>query len=297
MPEGSSLLLDLRDVLGHARTVGAAVEAAVPPSMVRRIVLNEAEPGAVDMTAGELSAKLRRLHNALKGELVGGQVNYAALKGSQTYTELKEAARWLHGVRPSDFESDDERIAFWMNLYNVLVIHGIIHLEIAASIMEVPSFFAKVAYRVGEQSFTSDDIEHGVLRRNAKHLVFPIRLFGRTDPRLAFLPSRRDPRVHMGLVCGANSCPAVAFYAAESLNQQLDAASRGFVDSEVLVEDHQVLLPAQFKYFAEDFGGSDGVREFLLRHATGEQRKALKDAFEHNRPHAYRRYDWGLNHA
>ena len=42
--------------------------------------------------------------------------------------------------------------------------------------MEMPSFFRVVAYRVGDHVLTLDEIENGVLRRNAPHPATKARL-------------------------------------------------------------------------------------------------------------------------
>ena len=44
-------------------------------------------------------------------------------------------------------------------------------------VMELPSFFGVVAYRVGDHVVTLDEIENGILRRNAPHPVSKAPLF------------------------------------------------------------------------------------------------------------------------
>ena len=81
-------------------------------------------------------------------------------------------------------------------MYNVLAIHGVIATGVRESVMEIPSFFGVVAYRVGNFVLTLDEIENGILRRNAPHPATGSRLFDDDDPRLALCPSRVDPRIH-----------------------------------------------------------------------------------------------------
>jgi len=78
----------------------------------------------------------------------------------------------------------------------------------------------------------------------------------------------RDPRIHFALNCGASSCPAIAFYSAEHLDQQLDAATDLYLSTEV---DHDMItgtckIPALFGWFKGDFGGTRGIRTFLAAH-------------------------------
>ena len=154
-----------------------------------------------------------------------------------------------------------------------------------------------VAYRVGDFVLTLDEIENGVLRRNAPHPATKSRLFDDDDRRLALCPSHVDARIHAALVCASTSCPPVAFYDAEKLDEQLDLATANYVAADVEVDDAEkvIRLPITFRYYQADFGRRAGLRLFLLRHSSGSQREALEAAFDANYDLAYRRYDWSLN--
>jgi hypothetical protein len=154
-----------------------------------------------------------------------------------------------------------------------------------------------VAYRVGDFVLTLDEIENGVLRRNAPHPATGSRLFDDDDPRLALCPSRVDPRIHAALVCASTSCPPVAFYEASKLDAQLELATLNYVASDVEVDDanRTVRVPIIFRYYQSDFGRTAGVRLFLVEHARDAQRDALEAAFEAGYALDYHRYDWSLN--
>ena len=247
----------------------------------------------------EVAEALRKLRNDLKREALddNGQVDYAKLRTSPTFAEMKKASALLHTIDPEQMTDDATRIAFWINLYNVLAIHGVLALGIRASVMEIPSFFGVVAYRVGDLVLTLDEIENGVLRRNAPHPATGSRLFDDDDPRLALCPSKVDPRIHAALVCASTSCPPVAFYEASKLDVQLELATLNYVASDVEVDDvnRTVRIPITFRYYQSDFGRIEGVRLFLVEHARGAQREALRAAFQAGYALDYHRYDWSLN--
>lgn len=293
-------LWDAGDVLRRARNPKELVKALVPNAWLERKVLNDARPDA-DATGDALEAAkaLRQLGNALKVEAIreNGSVDYPKLEGSATFAELDRTSRALHLLDPEKLETDAERIAFWTNLYNVLAIHGVIALGIRESVMELPSFFGVVAYRVGDYVVTLDEIENGILRRNAPHPVTKSPMFEDDDPRLALCPSHVDARIHAALVCASTSCPPVAFYDADRLDEQLDAAADAYVASEVEVDDDKrtVRLPITFRYYASDFGRQAGIGLFLLKHASVRQRESLEHAQAANYTLTYHRYDWTLN--
>jgi hypothetical protein len=292
-------LRDAGDVLRRARNPAELTKALVPNRWLARKVLNEEGSGGVGGAPAEVAEALRKLRNQLKLEALDdeGRVDYAKLHTSQTFAEMKRVSGLLRAIDPAQMIDDDTRIAFWINLYNVLSIHGALALGIRESVMEVPSFFGVVAYRVGDFVLTLDEIENGVLRRNAPHPATGARLFGDDDPRLALCPSHVDPRIHAALVCASTSCPPVAFYEASKLDEQLELAALNYVASDVEVDevDCVVRIPITFRYYQSDFGRAEGVRLFLQEHAQGAQREALEAAFHAGYELDYHRYDWSLN--
>ena len=43
-----------------------------------------------------------------------------------------------------------------------------------------------------------------------------------------------DYRIHFALNCGAKSCPAISFYSAKTLDQQLTTAENNFIEQYML---------------------------------------------------------------
>lgn len=292
-------LRDVGDILTRARNPAELAKGLLPNQWLSRRVLNEGDVRGGQPAASEVAEALRKLRNELKTEAVddAGKVDYGKLTQSQTFVRLQETSALLRGVDLVALRDDNTRKAFWINFYNVLAIHGVLALEIRRSVMEVPSFFGTVAYRVGGFVLTLDDIENGVLRRNAPHPATGARAFCVDDPRLSLCPSRVDARIHAALVCASTSCPPVAFYDADHINGQLDLAASGYVaaDSEVDEALRVVRLPITFRYYREDFGGTEGVRAFLLRHSAGTHHTSLQEAFDAGFGIDYHRYDWSLN--
>ncbi len=292
-------LRDAGDILRHARNPKELAKALVPNHWLARKVLNDGAPVGATSAPSEVAEALQKLRNALEGEAIDaeGRVDYAKLAASPTYAAMKQTSGLLRGIEPVDMADDETRIAFWINLYNVLAIHGVLALGIRESVMEVPSFFGVVAYRVGDVVITLDEIENGVLRRNAPHPATGARLFDDDDPRLGLCPSRLEPRIHAALVCASTSCPPVAFYEASKLDAQLELASVNLVQSDVEIDDaaRVVRVPMIFRWYQADFGRTEGVWLFLVDHARDDKRKALEQALDQGYALDYHRYDWTLN--
>lgn len=290
-------LRDASDIARHARGPGEIVRALVPALQTPRVLNDAAVRPAAEVGVSEATRQLAALRLRLKAEVLtnNGGVDYAGLASSSAFAELETVSRCLAHTT-LEFVSDAERTAFWINLYNIVTIHGVIAFGIHRSVMEIPSFFSRVAYRVAGHVLTLDEIENGVLRRNSPHPVTGRRLFGAGDPRLALAPATIDGRIHMALVCAAKSCPPISMYDAEHLDAQLDLASASMIASGVEIDDRlrAITVPLVFRWYSADFG-SAGVPGFLVQHATGGQRVSLERALGAGYELSYSRYDWTLN--
>ena len=248
---------------------------AVSANVLNRGAGASPAPGAIEPV--ELSKKLLR--------------EARATTRREQCVRLDELASELRGVEPAGIIGDGARIAFWANLYNALLLHRLCLKPVRGSMLRHPRLFAKVAYRVGAQPHTLNLIEHGLLRGNRRpplHLKRPLR---RSDPRLAAAPSRVDPRIHFALNCGARSCPPIRVYDPESLEDQLDANTRGYLEAETVVEPERgrVTLPRLMRLYAHDFGGRDEQLAFAARYLS-----PVRDCREQSGAVSvrYGRFDW-----
>ena len=274
----------------------------IPPDFV----LNSGSEPNGTMASEPVAADLHRIVNALKAEAYDtarGRVDYARLCTSSTYAEYCQCARRLQSFDPSALGSRQERLAFWINLYNALIVDAVIQFEVKRSVNEVPGFFWRAAYKIGGRRYGSFDIEHGLLRANASHPAIPGPHFGSRDPRRRYSLEQLDPRIHFALVCAARSCPPIAVYDAAHIDEQLDMAAHAFINHGGVKIDHaadEVWLSQIFQWYATDFRG----RPFAL----GDKRPLLEFisaylADEADREYMrrdkltvrFRPYDWSLN--
>ncbi len=67
------------------------------------------------------------------------------------------------------------------------------------------------------------------------------------------------------LNCGAKSCPPIAFYSADKIEQQLEIATLSFLENEtdIFSEKKEIHVTTLFKWFLGDFGGLKGIRKIL----------------------------------
>jgi len=227
-----------------------------------------------------------------------GTVDYDALGRSDEYARYRRVAARLAGFDPGLLTGDAVRLAFWINLYNTIVVDGIVALGIKSSVKEVLGFFSRVKYVIGGHRFSPDDIEHGVLRANARPYMHAFRQFGPFDARRRYSLSKVDPRVHFALVCGSRSCAPIKFYDAAMIDDQLTTAAVNFVNSsEVIVmpEENRLVISMLFKWYEADFGGRRGVVDFIAEHLVDEGKKAFLLEARDGVRIEYLYYDWNIN--
>jgi hypothetical protein len=165
----------------------------------------------------------------------------------------------LHGL-----QSDDERKAFWINIYNAWF-----QILAARDKKAKPAIFTDKLIPIAGQRFSLDDIEHGILRKY------------RWKPSLGYLPmfypaslikklsvSAIDFRIHFALNCGAVSCPPIAFYTTDAIQQQLELATDSFLNSDTSIDEVRKIISVSkiMLWFRSDFGGSMGILKILKKY-------------------------------
>jgi thiol-disulfide isomerase/thioredoxin len=251
----------------------------------------------------ELACNLMATMGDLKDrfyDLNRGLVDYEAMKNSSEYRRMyQQTSAKLQDFDLAKLSSLDEQLAFWINLYNTIVVHGIVELGVSSSVREIPNFFSHIAYRIGGYTFSAQDIEHGILRANSRPPYRPFPLFRGKDTRRQFRLERIDPRIHFALVCGSRSCAPIRFYEPSRIYEQLDIATRNFVNSSevvILPEEKKILLSQIFNWYKRDFGGKKQVFEFLQGYLNQDEKSDFLSKNLDRTVVEYLFYDWNLNH-
>lgn len=167
-------------------------------------VLND-QPEAAEIPAGvEGAERLRQVANRLKAEAFdpgSGRMDYVRLADSEPYRHYRRLAAGLRTFDPNVLHGQDERMAFWLNLYNALMVDAVIRFGVRTSVNEVRGLFWRAAYQIGGLRFSLNDIEHGILRADAGHPAIPGAHFAAGDPprRLSLLA--RPPHSLLAPLC------------------------------------------------------------------------------------------------
>jgi hypothetical protein len=273
----------------------AALVVRARPQALNQITISSSAAASPTLAA-DLKSGIQALHaQGLEPQM--GRVDYVTLRHSSAYADYRALTAQLVGFDLPSLTTPTERRAFWLNIYNALVLDAVIYYGLE----RIPTWlFLSAGYQIGGYFFHLDDIEHGVLRANRGHPLIPGRHFRPNDPRRAFALTQLDPRLHFALVCGAASCPPIRFYQAEQLDGQLTLAARSFLAGPALQVDlgrQTVTLSKILDWYKADFGATWPQRLATLAHYLPHEHP-LHELLATSPPHIKVRfspYDWAVN--
>ncbi|MGI9430798.1 MAG: DUF547 domain-containing protein [Myxococcota bacterium] len=238
----------------------------------------ETTPAAAETPAWAAWDALLAEHTVEVTDVAGVRVDYAAIARDPRWPALLEALAAFDPPR-----TRAERLAFWINAYNVLAIDVVLQNRPLDSIRDAGSFLRPIwgrpAGRAAGRDVSLGEIEHEILR--------PL----------------GDPRIHAAIVCASTSCPSLhreAFRAAR-LDAQLDAAVQRFLadprkGARVTKSGDALRISKIFDWFEDDFEAAGGVRTWLLPRLPESERARLRGRGDSARLE-YFEYDWSLNDA
>jgi hypothetical protein len=225
----------------------------------------------------------------------GQACDYGALAASPERGRLAACLDGLAAFDPKRVRIPAQT-AFWINVFNAVVLRDAPELEAVASVREVKDFFERERVKVGALGYSLDDIEHGLLRGNVPKMGALRAPMKKDDPRLAHMPLAYDERMHFAMFSACRSSPGLRVYDAGGLDQQMEEATQAYIRRTVRVDDGgaTIILPRQFKWYAGDFGGERGALDFVLARLDD----ATVDLVDQRRGRIkvkYDEFDWTLN--
>jgi hypothetical protein len=212
-----------------------------------------------------------------------GNVRYAALKGAAG--PLKTFVAQIGEVSPSShpalFPSRQDKLAYWLNAYNALVLDAIVagypdRRDRLSSLLGRGIFFKLMKVRAGGRATTLDAIETSELREGF-----------------------HDPRIHFAIVCASRGCPwlgRTAFTVA-NVDSLLNEGARRFLNQQrnvnIDLARHVVTMSSIFTWFGTDFGSGETQRLQFIARYRDDGAKLLSQSWTLR----YADWDWSLNDA
>ncbi|MGM5469716.1 DUF547 domain-containing protein [Flavobacteriaceae bacterium LMO-SS05] len=157
--------------------------------------------------------------------------------------------------------SDDAKKAFWINIYNAYF-----QMLSNSNHSKRKTIFSEKSIEIAQNTFSLDDIEHGILRKYRIKKSFGYLPNPFVLPLIKNLAVQTlDYRVHFALNCGAKSCPPIAFYTLEKIDEELNNATESFLDSETTFEENNKTVSTSklLYWYSGDFGGFSEIKNVL----------------------------------
>jgi len=196
-------------------------------------------------------------------------VNYDGWAKDARHAKVRDG---ILTVNPANLSSQNKKLAYWINAYNVLTIDLVTREGERESIKNLGSIFTspwkKHKWTIADKKYTLDDIEHAVIRK------------------------MDEPRIHFAVNCAAKSCPDLRAeaYRADKLNAQLDEQARLTLQNKTKgfkKEDGNIVRVTKvMDWFGKDFDGGDlntWLKIYKPKTVNGETRIQFFN------------YDWSLN--
>nr|WP_299170409.1 DUF547 domain-containing protein [uncultured Allomuricauda sp.] len=194
-----------------------------------------------------------------------GNVNYIGFKGD--INELEVYLSHMAQNPPKSVWSKNEKLAYYINLYNAATVKLIVDHYPVKSIKDIPNRWKKKWIKVGDGITSLNDIEHEVLRQ------------------------MNEPRIHFAINCASYSCPKLLNipFTPQSMERLLSKTAVDFVNdkSRNRFENGSAQLSRIFKWYKGDFTEDTTLLEYINQY--------LENPVDKNAKVVYLDYDWSLN--
>ena len=214
----------------------------------------------------------------LKSYVTNGLVDYDGMKKDYLFHEY---VRQLGSCNPDALETEDDKLALACNAYNAFVINGVISHKIYDTV-DGRGFFDLKEHIYAGKTISLNDLEHGMIR-----------------------PTFKEPRIHVGLVCAARSCPAIRAeaYVGCQVRDQLQDQSEQFADNPKYVKydatSNELKLSPILNWYGDDWNErypNGGYLQWINELTTNQETKVtIAKVGRGEVKVGFFEYDWSLN--
>ncbi|XP_013702850.2 uncharacterized protein LOC106406689 isoform X2 [Brassica napus] len=152
--------------------------------------------------------------------------------------------------------NQQEKLAFWINIYNSCMMNGFLEHGIPESPELVVTLMRKASINVGGHFLNAITIEHFILRLpyHSKY-ISPKSSKKKNEmaARSRFGLEFSEPLVTFALSCGSWSSPAVRVYTTDKVEEELEAAKREYLEASVGISRTKMGIPKLMEWYSHDF--------------------------------------------
>ncbi|GMI75265.1 hypothetical protein like AT3G11920 [Hibiscus trionum] len=263
-----------------------------------RTAVNDSETKSPSFLADRLAKLMSAILEAYASD-DRHHVDYYRIGKSEEFRRYLNLTRYLQRV-DLRLLTPNEKLAFFLNLYNAMVIHAVVTIGHPDGILDRRGFFNDFQYVIGGYPYSLSIVQNGILRNNRKSPYSLVRPFGKGDRRLQFVPAKVNPLIHFGLCNGTRSSPTVRFFSAQGVESELRSAARQYFQNgaiEINLDRRTVSLTRIIKWFSVDFGAEKEVVKWVMNYVDATKAGLLMHLLGDGGPISivYQDYDWAAN--
>ncbi|CAL9098914.1 unnamed protein product [Musa acuminata var. zebrina] len=180
---------------------------------------------------------------------------------------------------------NDEKLAFWINIHNAIIMHAYIEYGIPEGNVKKTSLLIKAMCSVGGCSTNAAMIQGYILGCRThcsgqwlRTLLYPRLKQKARDEWQAYAIEQPDPLLYFALCSGSHSDPAVRIYNSDRLFHQLESAKEEYIRATVGIwEEQKILLPKLVESYAKDTKlSSQSLVDMVQRYLPETLRMAMQ---------------------
>ncbi|XVE97805.1 hypothetical protein REPUB_Repub03eG0050500 [Reevesia pubescens] len=192
-------------------------------------------------------------------------------------------------VDPSQM-SYDEKLAFWINLYNALIMHAYLAYGVPRNDIKLFSLMQKAAYTVGGLSVSAAEIECTVLKMNPAAYqpqiaaVLALQKFKASEELRKYTIDHPEPLLYFALSCGLHSSPAVRIFRPENVNELLKRSMKDYIQASVGISNKgKLLVPKLLHCFAKGVVEDSILPDWICQFLSPRQASMVRDCLSRNK--------------
>ncbi|KAL9265656.1 hypothetical protein AKJ16_DCAP09679 [Drosera capensis] len=198
--------------------------------------------------------------------------------------KFKLLIRRLQDIDPKKMKHD-EKLAFWINIHNALVMHALLAYAIPQNNVKRLFLLLKAAYNIGGHVVSADTIQSAILGCRIPRpgqwlriLLAPRTKLKTADERKAYAIQHPEPLLHFALCSGSHSDPALRVYTPKRVSLELETAKEEYIRAAFGVsKDRKIVLPKLVESYAKDAGlCTAGLIEMIHQSLPDPLKKRLK---------------------
>ncbi|KAE8038816.1 hypothetical protein FH972_011288 [Carpinus fangiana] len=191
------------------------------------------------------------------------------------------------------FLTNQQKLAFWINMYNACIMHGFLQYGVPATPDKLLALMNKATLNIGGNIINAQAIEHFILRKPASSSRKEVYRKDEKDDKEAVVRKlygleSMDPNVIFALSCGTRSSPAVRIYTGDGVAVELEKAKLDYLQASIVVSGtKRIAFPELLLQNMLDFAAdTDSFVEWTCQQlpTSGSLRKAMVDCFRGHNP-------------